>query len=221
MAARPHVSIRLFENPFLERLSHVHPVTPFVVWAPIVSYLLYRSIALYEMSALVLGGIAVAGLFVWSLTEYLLHRFLFHIETEHPFGKRFFFIIHGNHHADPQDPTRLVMPPVAGLALGAIFYALFYLVMGPVWTQPFFAFFIIGYLIYDYTHYAIHHFRPRTAFGKKVKQSHMLHHYSMHDARWGVSSPFWDHVFGTMEERPRRNEVRSEAKSVGQNADSH
>jgi sterol desaturase/sphingolipid hydroxylase (fatty acid hydroxylase superfamily) len=63
----------------------------------------------------------------------------------------------------------------------------------------------VGYLCYDYIHFATHHFRPRTRVGKFLKQHHMLHHFAEHGSRWGVSSPMWDYVFGTLEEdRPVR-----------------
>jgi len=196
-ASGSRTSIRLFENKWLERMSHVHPITPLLVWAPVVSAMLYRAFAVDHLRFASILGVGMIALFFWTLTEYLLHRFFFHIEPENGFWKKFFFIIHGNHHEDPQDPTRLVMPPSASIGLAAIFYLLFYVVLGSVWSGPFFAFFILGYLGYDYIHYSVHHFTPRTPIGRSLKQSHMLHHFAMTDARWGVSSPFWDYVFGT------------------------
>ena len=210
-------SIRLFENRWLERLSHVHPITPLLVWAPVVIYFIYRSFAVYQLPVGQVAAVAAVALLFWTLTEYLLHRYFFHIQSEHFFWKRFFFIIHGNHHEDPQDPTRLVMPPAASIGLASIFYGLFAIVMGPIWCQPFFAFFILGYLAYDYVHYSVHHFIPRTPIGRSLKQSHMLHHFVTTEARWGVSSPIWDYVFGTIGEKAGNKspaQVGSKAESV-------
>jgi sterol desaturase/sphingolipid hydroxylase (fatty acid hydroxylase superfamily) len=92
------------------------------------------------------------------------------------------------------------MPPAASLILGAILFSTFRGVLGPVWVEAFFAFFVVGYLCYDYIHFAVHHFTPRTRVGKFLKHSHMLHHYVSPNSRWGVSSPFWDYIFGTLEE---------------------
>jgi sterol desaturase/sphingolipid hydroxylase (fatty acid hydroxylase superfamily) len=64
---------------------------------------------------------------------------------------------------------------------------------------PFFGFFLVGYLCYDYTHYYVHHFIPRTRWGKMIKAAHMNHHYVSPDARFGVSSPLWDYIFGTFQ----------------------
>lgn len=198
--AKAYPSVQIFKNPNLEKLTHVHPITPLIVWAPVIAYFLYVSAAVDHLATLTIGAWMAAGLFIWTLSEYLLHRFIFHFKPQNPTQEFIEFIIHGNHHADPNDPTRLVMPPVAAILIAIPLFSLFRLALGPVLVHPFFCAFLIGYLIYDYTHYAIHHFRPRTRFGKMVKQNHMSHHFVSHHALWGVSSPLWDYVFGSLEE---------------------
>jgi sterol desaturase/sphingolipid hydroxylase (fatty acid hydroxylase superfamily) len=168
---------------------------------PIVSFLLYRALVVHGLGVTAVAGVGLLALTIWTLSEYVLHRWVFHFEGETYLSRRLQFMIHGLHHDDPQDATRLVMPPVASIVLGLIFYSGFRLLMGPVWVDPFFAFFVVGYLCYDYVHYAVHHFRPRTRLGKYLKQNHMNHHFKCPESLWGVSSPIWDFVFGTMEER--------------------
>lgn len=194
---KQHQSIRLFKNPVLEALSHVHPIVPLILWTPIVSYFLYQSFTQTALSALGVLLFALCGLLFWTLTEYIMHRHLFHYQAKTKVGKYMVFLFHGIHHDDPQDPTRLVMPPFPGLIIGSIFYLLFKAALGPEAHMPFFAGFIIGYLIYDYIHFAAHHFTPRTKWGKNIKENHMKHHYHDKKWKWGVSSPLWDHVFGT------------------------
>jgi len=198
--AKAYPSVQIFKNPTLEKLTHVHPITPLIVWAPVIAYLFYLSAAVDRLAPLTIVGWMAAGLFIWTLSEYLLHRWIFHFKPQNPTQEFIEFIIHGNHHEDPNDPTRLVMPPVAAILIAIPLFSLSRLALGPVLVHPFFCSFLIGYLIYDYTHYAIHHFRPRTRFGKMVKQNHMSHHFVSHHSRWGVSSPLWDYVFGTIEE---------------------
>jgi sterol desaturase/sphingolipid hydroxylase (fatty acid hydroxylase superfamily) len=197
---KPYKSIQVFKNPYLERLTHVHPITPLVVWLPVVGYLIWRSFVIHNLSVSSVLVLGVLGFIVWTLAEYLLHRFVFHFEGEGPIVQRLHFLIHGLHHNDPIDPTRLVMPPVASIILALILFNLFRGLLGIEWVEPFFAFFVVGYLCYDYIHFAVHHFTPRTRVGKLLKQSHMQHHYVSPNARWGVSSPFWDYVFGTLED---------------------
>lgn len=191
-------SSRLFENDILEYFSHVHPIVPLLIWGPISTYLVYRGYSVYQMNALTLLFLAFAGLLVWTLTEYALHRYVFHYVGHSALSKRIHHLIHGIHHDEPEDGTRLVMPPVAAFIIAGILFAFFRLLIGPVYVEPFFGFFLIGYLCYDYIHYSVHHFRPRTPIGRYLKQSHMLHHFAESDVRWGVSSPLWDIVFGTL-----------------------
>jgi len=192
-----NVSSRLFKNPVLEALTHVHPSIPFIVWIPIVLYFLYQTLFATEVG---LGFTALyfgLGVFFWTLTEYGMHRYVFHFPAKTRPGKYLVFLFHGIHHDEPNDPTRLVMPPVVSLVLGALFFQLFRVALGPVNHMPFFAGFISGYLVYDYLHFAIHHFRPKTAWGKALKEHHMKHHFIEKGAKWGVSTTFWDLVFRT------------------------
>jgi len=193
-------SVRLFENPILEALTHVHPSIPLIVWTPVIVYLVYLA-GEASLSAGTIAGVAGIGLFIWTISEYLLHRYVFHLNPRNKVTARIEYLIHGNHHDYPSDRTRLVMPPAAAIILAAILFSGFRLVLGPVYVLPFFAGFLVGYLCYDYTHYAIHHFAMTSSWGKYLKNHHMKHHFMTHGARWGVSSPLWDLVFGTMKER--------------------
>ncbi len=182
----------------MEAITHVHPAVPILLWGPIVTTLLVRSFAVLELPwfyALTLLGF---GTFVWTLTEYLLHRFVFHFEATSKLGKRFVYLFHGIHHDSPNDSSRLVMPPLPAVAIAAVCLALFWAILGGGAVEPFFAGFLIGYLSYDYIHYYVHFFTPTTRIGKALKSHHMLHHFAANEAKWGVSSPFWDYVFGTI-----------------------
>jgi sterol desaturase/sphingolipid hydroxylase (fatty acid hydroxylase superfamily) len=149
----------------------------------------------------ILSGIAFAmlGLLIWTLAEYVLHRYLFHYLGPRLWQRRLHFVLHGVHHDFPQDADRLVMPLGASVPIGALFYIGIRLVFGPILVDAIFVGFGIGYLTYDGTHYAIHHFRMSSRYGKWIKRHHMVHHHTGAHARWGVSSPLWDWVFGTLE----------------------
>ena len=89
------------------------------------------------------------------------------------------------------------MPPAASIPLALLFTALFVVVVGsPTW-MPFEAGFLAGYLVYDMAHYYLHHHRPKSKFGKRLRQLHMRHHFQDDTTGYGVSAPWWDHVFGT------------------------
>ncbi len=154
--------------------------------------------------------LALAGIAFWTLTEYWLHRKFFHWEPDNDLGRKMHFIIHGVHHDHPNDKLRLVMPPAASIPLASLFFGLFWLVLGAPTVFPFFAGFIVGYLIYDYTHYYVHHFVPRSEFGKRLREQHMRHHFQDHRYGFGVSTPLWDAVFQTLPRR--RPEARGDAQ---------
>ncbi len=191
-------SIRLFRNDFLESLTHVHPIVPLLFWSPVVVLLLWRSLFVHELPVSLVAAMVIPGLIVWTLAEYLLHRFVFHFDTTSSIGNRLVYLFHGVHHDTPNDKSRLVMPPAGAVIVMVILWILFSLVIPAPWAEPFSAFFIVGYLIYDYLHYATHHFRMRHPMLQALKRNHMQHHYSVKDAKYGVSSPMWDCVFSTL-----------------------
>jgi sterol desaturase/sphingolipid hydroxylase (fatty acid hydroxylase superfamily) len=196
--------IRLFQSNFLEFFTHIHPVTIFVIYVPVVAYFLWQAAAQHVSIGAIIPAF-LAGLLIWTLSEYMLHRFVFHFHSNNPTMQRITFLFHGIHHKQPQEPSRLVMPPVVSLPLAALFFGLFRLVIGYFLSIPqvvgtVFAGFIVGYLTYDLTHYATHHFAMRSGVFKYLKRYHMQHHYKTPNMRFGVSSPLWDIIFGTKTE---------------------
>jgi dihydroceramide fatty acyl 2-hydroxylase len=185
----------MFESDLLDRLSRVHPLVPLVIFIPAVSVLFV--IGARELTTAESIGLLVAGWFFWTLTEYWMHRLVFHFEPQEGPGARLHWIIHGVHHDHPNDPLRLVMPPSVSVPLALAFYGLFVLVMGTPTAEVFMAGFLVGYLAYDMTHYHVHHHRPGTRFGKLMRELHMRHHFQDDTRGFGVSAPFWDYVFGT------------------------
>lgn len=195
-AVRP-TTCRMFETPLIERFSRIHPATPFIFWLPVLAYCMWRS-AGQGIGAGVMLGLFLAGVLLWTLAEYVLHRYVFHFVGGRAWQRRMYFVIHGVHHDFPQDTDRLVMPIGASAPMGLLFYLGFRAILGPVLVDPVFIGFGLGYLAYDGTHYAIHHFRMSSRYGKWIKRHHMIHHHTGEEARWGVSTPLWDWVFRTM-----------------------
>jgi dihydroceramide fatty acyl 2-hydroxylase len=204
-AVPQELSPRMFENPLLERLSRVHPVVPPLIYLPVVTVLLVLAIGKEDLGVAAVAGVFLCGLAFWSLAEYLLHRFVFHFQPDTRWGRRLHFIIHGVHHDYPHDPMRLVMPPSVSVPLAALVFGLFRLVLGPVWSLPFFAGFLVGYLIYDLTHYHIHHHRSDDKLSLAVRRYHYRHHFQQADRGFGVTSPLWDRVFRTLPILRRRS----------------
>ena len=190
-------STRMFKSDFLEMFSKIHFLTPLILFVPVVLYFLYKTIFVFHLPVLNILLLFIAGVIIWSLTEYIMHRFLFHYHPTSEFGKRIHFIFHGVHHDYPNDAKRLVMAPAVSVPLAVLYYFLFRLVLGEMNVAPFFTGFVVGYLFYDMTHYAIHHFTFKSGIWLKIKKHHMVHHYKDHDHGYGVSSKLWDIIFGT------------------------
>ena len=153
----------MFDSDLLDRLSRVHPAVPPLIFLPVVGVLFV--LGAREVNTGETVGLVAAGWLFWTLMEYWIHRIVFHFEPESGPGARFHWIIHGVHHDHPNDPLRLVMPPSVSVPLAAAFYGGFVLVLGSAAGNVFAAGFLLGYLVYDMTHYYLHHFKPKTRFG--------------------------------------------------------
>ncbi len=188
----------MFENNFLEKFTRIHYTVPLYIFVPVIIYCIYRAIGIDHLSFMSISGYILFGLFIWTFTEYVLHRFVFHWMPPGKFGQRLHFIFHGVHHDYPSDSKRLVMVPTISIPLALLFFFLFKFLLGSQHVFPFFAGFIAGYLFYDMTHYAVHHFNLKSKFWLDLKHHHMLHHYKDMDHGYGVSSKFWDVIFRTM-----------------------
>ena len=196
---KKHESIRIFKNPILEACTHVHPIVPLVLWAPVALYFAYEALINPSIGFLAFILWFTVGLTVWTLTEYVLHRFVFHFPAKSKAAEYFVFLFHGLHHDDPEDPTRLVMPPVPAVIIMALLYFSFGLVVPSLYLHTFMSAFIVGYLCYDYIHYATHHFPMKKGVWRYLKKFHLQHHYRHEKAKYGVSSPMWDIILNTME----------------------
>mgnify|MGYP000864712705 CR=1 FL=1 len=200
--------IRLFDSDVLEFFTHIHPAVVVALWLPVGAFFLVRAALDPRLGPIGLAVGAIAGLGIWTLAEYTLHRFVFHFRPRTPRQERLAFLFHGVHHAQPRCKTRLVMPPAVSIPLALVFYGVYAGVVGgllraPEWVAPLFGGFVFGYLMYDTTHYATHHFPMQRGYFKMVRRHHMLHHAKTPNRRFGVSSPLWDWVFRT-EPAPER-----------------
>jgi sterol desaturase/sphingolipid hydroxylase (fatty acid hydroxylase superfamily) len=195
-------SPRMFDNNLLDRVSRVHHTVPLILFLPAIGVLLYLGFdRLGTVSALLLG---VGGYLFWSLSEYWIHRAIFHWEPAAGWGAKLHWMVHGVHHDHPNDPLRLVMPPAASIPLASIFMVAFLVVLGTPRAFPFGGGFLAGYLIYDMIHFALHHHRQRTRFGRWLREAHMRHHFQDDTRGFGIAAPYWDYIFRTPVDRAQR-----------------
>jgi len=210
-------SCRMFESDFRERLSHIKPWIPHVLFVPVLAISL--AAAFRSMSPARVAGFYALGLFLWTFVEYTIHRGIFHtrrwieedtlrivgsLRREQPVvpnlptaRHRFYFVAHGVHHNYPNDSTRLVLAPGVSIPLALVFYGIFRLIFGAA-TPAAYAGLITGYLCYDTIHFAVHHASGRMPLLRFLKRRHFRHHYADNTRDFGVSSPLWDLIIGTL-----------------------
>ncbi|KAJ2450201.1 fatty acid alpha-hydroxylase [Coemansia sp. RSA 2336] len=187
-----------FENKFLEMFTR----TPWWViplyWAPILATLLVLG-SEYEPANVMLVGF-MFGLVSWTLMEYSIHRFIFHYDENLPEGtvaQGIHFLLHGVHHFLPMDPMRLVMPPALSTFLGLIILGILCCIFTPGMIHAVAAGLTTGYVLYDECHYWLHHGTSKNKHLSQLKTYHLRHHYKDYKAGFGITSDFWDNVFGT------------------------
>lgn len=198
-------ALRVFTSDFVERwLARSHPILPGLWFGGFIVY--GAAVPFIDPSVGIARGLLffLLGVLAWTFTEYMLHRFLFHMRPG-PVRKAKIrqFMMHGYHHEFPNDKMRLVAPPLMSWPIGLGLALLYRLILGPVAWWPMFAGTCLGYLAYDWIHYYTHHFTPTTALGKYLRRIHMVHHFANSEANHGISSPLWDVVFRTYQSRGR------------------
>ncbi|MBA2407584.1 MAG: sterol desaturase family protein [Chitinophagales bacterium] len=187
----------LFQSKRLEILTKTTPQMIYSMYVPLIIAMLCYSLFTLRLEWYSVLGYYAGGMFFWTFFEYLIHRFVFHHHSEDPQMQKFMYTAHGVHHEFPRDKERLFMPPVPSLILASLIFSGFYFILH-VNAFMFFPGFLTGYLIYGSMHYAIHAMAPPFKFMKAWWRYHHLHHYQSPEKGFGVSSPMWDHIFGTV-----------------------
>uniref|UniRef100_A0A8D0AYM7 Fatty acid 2-hydroxylase n=1 Tax=Sander lucioperca TaxID=283035 RepID=A0A8D0AYM7_SANLU len=194
--------IRLFGNPFLEASTKTSWYWVPVVWLPVVFYFSWHcyttlakgttrleltsdfSIPIHEH---IFPLLFLLGWFLWSLIEYCIHRFVFHMKppAHNYYLITLHFLLHGQHHKSPFDGSRLylflcsTLPVILGTSV---------FVGG-----------LCGYVVYDMIHYYLHYGSPkRGSYMYNLKAYHVKHHFEHQRAGFGITTKFWDHPFNTV-----------------------
>jgi len=204
---------RIFRSHYLEMLTKTNP---FVIWGlylPVIAAMIYYSLTKLDYTAGYCLLVFFAGMVCWTLFEYLMHRFAFHYVAHSPRARRIVYIIHANHHEYPRDKERLFMPPAPSLILASTIFAIQYFLLGGT-VFMFFPGFVFGYLIYGTMHFAIHAWNPPFKWMKPLWRNHHLHHYKEQEKGFGVSTTFWDRVFGTMFDLKKEKEDKEKVKDL-------
>jgi sterol desaturase/sphingolipid hydroxylase (fatty acid hydroxylase superfamily) len=188
---------QLFQNPVLEKLSRTHISVPLIIFFLYSAGLLYWSITHTSLSLGTTVLMFLLGTISFTWVEYNIHRYLFHMRPDTEQRAKAQYTMHGVHHEFPKDKTRLAMPPVLSITLSTLLLFIFRLVLGD-FVFSFLPGFLVGYAAYLSVHYMVHAFQPPKNFFKALWVNHGVHHYKNGEVVFGVSSPLWDYIYGTM-----------------------
>ena len=198
---------RLYENDFVEKITTTPIYVPQIMWMIVIAVFIWLSLTKGLVAVVEIPVLMFAGAFTWTFFEYIIHRFMYHTETNSERFLKVQFNAHGFHHWYPKDRDRLAMPPVPGLLLSSIFLGIFYLIMGNK-AIAFFPGFILGYLAYITLHFLQHRWKsPKYKPWKKLWTHHKSHHYSNPYLAFGVTTRFWDWVFGTLPKKADKDKT--------------
>jgi sterol desaturase/sphingolipid hydroxylase (fatty acid hydroxylase superfamily) len=205
-----NISVPLFKNKWVDRFTRTH------IAIPVSLFFLYAiGLILYTKTTTNLTNIQVVSLFFggwlfFTLVEYLVHRNVYHMEASSPQKAKMQYTMHGVHHDYPKDKQRLAMPPFLSVIIATILLLIFKLLLDK-YSFSFLAGFLVGYAFYLLVHYSVHIFRMPNNFLKALWVNHSIHHYSPEDAMFGVSSPIWDYVFGTVPKKKGTSSIEVKA----------
>lgn len=188
---------QLFRNPVLEKLSRTHIAVPILIFFAYSGTLLYWGITHTSLSAGVTTVMFLTGILAYTWVEYMVHRYLFHMGARTEQRARLQYTMHGVHHEFPKDKERLAMPPIISITISTVLLLLFRLVLGDL-AFSFLPGFLVGYAAYLSIHYMVHSFQPPNNFLKILWVNHSIHHYKNGEEIFGVSSPLWDYIYGTI-----------------------
>ncbi|MFT4623667.1 MAG: dihydroceramide fatty acyl 2-hydroxylase [Myxococcota bacterium] len=189
---------KVLENDILENwFATSHWAMPGLWFIPVVLGCAWLSHSSEGLEPAITAALIGAGVLGWTLVEYLLHRWLFHLAPSNVrWIKEIQYTMHGYHHEFPDDPGRLVAPPILSWPLAMILAGAYWTVFGS-WAPALFAGTVAGYLAYDWMHYYTHHAIPKNRVGKFMRKFHIEHHFRIAESQFGLSSPLWDYLFGT------------------------
>ncbi len=197
----------LFKNRWLNALNRTHqaiPVSIFIIYGLMLVVYTKMTTGLNDLQ---IATLFLSGLVFFTFVEYMVHKYVYHMPSSSERGKRIAYVMHGAHHDYPKDKKRLALHPVLTLVISAVLFFLFELVLD-IYSFSFLGGFVFGYAGYLIVHYMVHIYRPPNNFFKALWTNHAIHHYGDEDILYGVSSPLWDYVFGTLPKKSMKRKVK-------------
>lgn len=176
-----------------------NPLWGHLIAAPMALGCLAAIISLEDFSKLlsILGFFI--GLIYWSLFEYAMHRYIYHVNFKNKTINAFWMSFHAYHHRDLSDKEVLNANYLFLLPMAVVNFVLLYILS--LGNLSIFLGSIIGlisfYMFYEWVHYSIHTNPYKNSYIQWISKYHLYHHHKMPKRNFGNTTSFWDHVLGT------------------------
>ena len=168
------------------------------LFVPLLAYTILNMLQIATWIAFIIGMAA------YALSEYLIHRFLFHMKTpKKPFLLKMIKRLHFDHHVDTDNLKLLFLPIWFSIPNFLIASVIFYLITANLQlTIAFLAGIAAYFLYYEWKHYIAHKpIQPRTELGRRIKKAHLWHHFKNENYWFGVTHTSIDKTFGTYKDQ--------------------
>lgn len=128
-----------------------------------------------------------SGLALWTIVEYLMHRWVLHRLAPHY-----------QHHDEPDTLAYIFAPLWLSGVSAAVLLALVALAIGS-WQRAALveAGTVGGYLMYEALHVRMHSPVAGGRLLRALRKHHFYHHFADDTRCYGVTTPVWDYVFRT------------------------
>lgn len=194
---------RLFDNQMMEVLSRSNAIAVVTIYYTISAAILIYGTFEANMPFSAQALLFISGLLVFTLAEYMVHRYVYH-SLRLKKMESWLYIVHEIHHQRPKDKKRLTLPLIVAVFAGPVVYLFFWLFLRS-YTVFFFPGFLAGYATYLLIHYFLHTQNFKSGVFRYLWRHHAIHHFKDDNVAFGVSSPLWDIVFGTMPSKGQRD----------------
>lgn len=188
--------VRIFQKDWMEFFTLISFKT-FLVYCALFESIILTFVFLYNNIFSNVLSYFFLGLILWLLTEYILHRFVFHFASNKKFVQRLVYIFHGNHHMQPNHPYRTLMPLIVTLPVGVLIWGVCIQMTSIGMGSAIFSGFFAGYTFYDFLHFATHNFKMKSFPFSIWKRHHLLHHYRTEEHNYSITTPWLDTLFRT------------------------
>jgi sterol desaturase/sphingolipid hydroxylase (fatty acid hydroxylase superfamily) len=175
-----------------------HPWGPTLTFGPLALFFIFLSLDLQARSLVSISLFLVGGLLGWTVIEYVLHRFIFHlVQVKEPW-RTIASGLHMAHHRDTEMKDLIIAPPLVSLIFSI---PIFLLLLAFTWNVStallLHGGILLGYIGYEWCHYGAHQYNPKFSVTRYLKRYHLQHHFKHPNGSFGVTTPMWDYVFGS------------------------